>query len=69
MHTIHLVQDILDKENKKWKDFYNEYLKRGGDGFYGSVMNPYLEPSLRYKSLSSQKLDYGLCPNFRKNTK
>ncbi len=56
----------LDQENKKWKDFYNEYLKRGGDGFYGSVMNPYLEPSLRYKSLSSQKFDYGLCPNAEK---
>ena len=53
----------LNDKNKKWKDFYNKYIERGGDGFYGSVMNPYLEPALQNKTFSYQKLDRGLCPN------
>ena len=54
---------LLTDKNKTWKDFYNEFRKRGGDGFYGSVMNPYLEPSLLGKSNSYQKYQRGLCPN------
>ena len=53
---------LLTEPQKTWKDFYNEFKNRGGDGFYGCVMNPYLEPSLRGKSKSSQLYDYGLCP-------
>lgn len=30
--------------NVGWKDFYNLYKKNGGDGFYGGVSIPYLEP-------------------------
>tara|TARA_B100000073_G_scaffold82687_1_gene63285 strand:+ start:35455 stop:36615 length:1161 start_codon:yes stop_codon:yes gene_type:complete len=54
---------LLKDKNKTWKDFYNEYRKRGGDGFYGCVMNPYLEPSLLGKSKSYQIYQEGLCPN------
>ena len=53
---------LLKDENKTWKDFYNEFRKRGGDGFYGCVMNPYLEPSLIGKSKSNQIYAKGLCP-------
>ena len=52
----------LEDSDKTWKDFYNEYCKRGGDGFYGSVMNPYLEPALLNKSKSIQMYEPGLCP-------
>jgi len=30
--------------NVTWKEFYNLYKKNGGDGFYGGVSVPYLEP-------------------------
>tara|TARA_Y100000589_G_scaffold194623_1_gene184075 strand:- start:947 stop:2128 length:1182 start_codon:yes stop_codon:yes gene_type:complete len=48
---------------KDWKSFYNEFIRRGGDGFYACVANPYLETSLYpiYKSQFNQK--YCLCPN------
>ena len=45
-----------------WKEFYNEYKKMGGDGFYGVVAIPYLEPALEGKKLGSQNLAPGLCP-------
>ena len=38
--------EILD--GKSWKDFYNEFIRMGGDGFYASVVNPYLEPSIKH---------------------
>lgn len=46
----------------KWKEFYNRYLARGGDGFYGSVMVPYLEPALRGREFGGRRLERGLCP-------
>ena len=45
-----------------WKDFYNRYKSVGGDGFYACWINPYLEPSLRYKTFGSVVYDCGLCP-------
>ena len=44
-----------------WKSFYREYKARGGDGFYGVVAIPYLEPSLIGRKIGGQVLDYGLC--------
>jgi perosamine synthetase len=35
------------KFNISWKNFYNQYKKMGGDGFYGACVCPHLEPSLR----------------------
>ncbi|MDH5543923.1 MAG: DegT/DnrJ/EryC1/StrS family aminotransferase, partial [Nitrospinota bacterium] len=46
----------------KWKEFYNRYLEMGGDGFYGCVVTPYLEPALRGKQFGTEKLVEGLCP-------
>lgn len=45
-----------------WKDFYNKYIERGGDGFYSCWKNPYLEPSLRGKRMGNQTFEKGLCP-------
>lgn len=45
-----------------WKDFYNRYKSMGGDGFYACWINPYLEPSLRYKTFGPVVYDRGLCP-------
>ena len=51
-----------EKFNVSWKSFYNEYKKLGGDGFYGCVAIPYLEPSLLGKSYGGYLLTHGLCP-------
>lgn len=45
-----------------WKDFYNLYKTKGGDGFYACWANPYLEPSLRGRKLGGQLFERGLCP-------
>ena len=47
----------------KWKDFYNMYKVRDGDGFYACWKNPYLEPSLKNKEYGTQNWSEGLCPN------
>jgi len=46
----------------KWKEFYNRYTQNGGDGFYGCVVIPYLEPALRGKEFGGKKMEAGLCP-------
>ena len=46
----------------KWKEFYNRYKEKGGDGFYGCVVTPYLEPALRGMQIGAQRLEAGLCP-------
>lgn len=35
------------KYNISWKDFYNRYIKAGGDGFYSACKPIYLEPSIQ----------------------
>jgi perosamine synthetase len=45
-----------------WKDFYNRYTAKGGNGFYSAWINPYLEPVLKGKKLGEQILNFGLCP-------
>jgi len=54
----------LGAEERKipWKDFYNRYKKMGGDGFYACWKNPYLEPSLKGRTMGSQTFELGLCP-------
>lgn len=46
----------------KWKEFYNRYIEKGGDGFYGCVAIPYLEPALRGREFGGHRLEKGLCP-------
>ena len=38
----------------------------GGDGFYSSVVNPYLEPSIKHLFAKSFDKEYYLCPNAEK---
>lgn len=54
----------LGAEERKipWKDFYNRYKKMGGDGFYACWKNPYLEPSLKGRTMGGQTFELGLCP-------
>ena len=56
--------EIVD--GKSWKDFYNEFIRMGGDGFYGSVVNPYLEPSIKHLFSESFHKDYYICPKAEK---
>ena len=54
----------------KWKEFYNRYKKKGGDGFYACWKPPYLEPSLYGKKMGNQIFKEGLCPiaeNYQKS--
>jgi perosamine synthetase len=46
----------------KWKEFYNRYKEMGGDGFYAAWIAPYLEPSLRGRTMGNQRFERGLCP-------
>ena len=46
----------------RWKEFYNRYREMGGDGFYGCVVTPYLEPALRGKVFAGVRMEPGLCP-------
>ncbi len=52
----------LAERGVAWKDFYNRYLEMGGDGFYGCVVTPYLEPALRGKVFGGVTMAPGLCP-------
>ena len=52
----------MEKLNISWKDFYNEYRKMGGDGFYGAVAIPYTEPALKNKLNKKYNWGPGLCP-------
>jgi perosamine synthetase len=64
-HTFYtFAVDFLGQAERgiSWKEFYTRYRAKGGDGFYGCVMNPYLEPSLRGKVLGNTRMGPGLCP-------
>jgi len=45
-----------------WKDFYQKYKALGGDGFYGCVAIPYLEPALTGRVYGKQTLEKGIAP-------
>lgn len=45
-----------------WKAFYHKYKEMGGNGFYGVVAIPYLEPSLHGKTYGDTRLQSGICP-------
>ena len=45
-----------------WKDFYNHYIKMGGDGFYGACKVPYLEPAFHGLEVNGVRYESGLCP-------
>lgn len=45
-----------------WRDIYTKVTELGGDGFYGCVLNPYLEPVFRGQKTHLQHWVNGLCP-------
>ena len=47
---------------RTWRDIYNQVNVNGGDGFYGCVLNPYLEPVFRGNKTLNQSWERGLCP-------
>jgi perosamine synthetase len=53
----------FEERKVSWKDFYDQYKLMGGDGFYGNVMIPYLEPALKGKKFGNTILGPGLCPH------
>lgn len=52
----------LEERGVTWKDFYNRYKEMGGDGFYGCVVTPYLEPALKGKVFGGVTMAPGLNP-------
>ncbi len=48
---------------REWEDIYNLVIEFGGNGFYGNVLNPYLEPVFINQKSQLQKWSRGLCPN------
>tara|TARA_Y100000590_G_C15597846_1_gene968764 strand:- start:35 stop:1249 length:1215 start_codon:yes stop_codon:yes gene_type:complete len=45
-----------------WKDFYNQYIEMGGDGFYGACKVPYLEPAFKDLVVNNVSYNNGICP-------
>jgi perosamine synthetase len=52
----------LVEKGISWQEFYEEFVGRGGDGFYAAWKNPYLEPALRGRICDDITLETGLCP-------
>ena len=64
-HSYYTFSALYDGEKQKgvtWKQFYNRYIETGGDGFYACWKNPYLEPSLKGKSLNAREFPVGSFP-------
>ena len=45
-----------------WKEFYNMYIKMGGDGFYSACVTPYLEPVFQNDDNYNKIYTRGMCP-------
>lgn len=64
-HTFYTFAVRYDGEAARampWKQFYDRYRERGGDGFYSNVAIPYLEPSLAGRTVGEQTYQLGQCP-------
>lgn len=46
----------------EWNEFYDKYVKMGGDGFYSACIVPYLEPVFRGKEYNGRRYDNNSCP-------
>lgn len=66
-YTLGVLYEGLDVS---WEDFRKEYIKNGGDGFYGACSIPYLEPAIVNRSYVArcpwvyESTNYvpGICP-------
>jgi len=69
-YTLAVKYEGVEKIGVSWEDFRKEYVKAGGDGFYGAWSVPYLEPVMierkyvrRYPEIYSDiNYEKGLCP-------
>ncbi len=61
-YTFAIKYQGAEKHGISWKDFYNQYVNAGGDGFYGACLIPYLEPALIGQTFGSVTCAKGLCP-------
>ena len=61
-YTFGVEYKGFDKKGIKWKEFHNMFTEMGGDGFYSSWKNPYLEPALKGKKFGDTICEEGLCP-------
>ena len=48
-HSYYTFAFLFEHNDISWEEFYDTYIKMGGDGFYACWKNPYLEPSLKEK--------------------
>jgi perosamine synthetase len=64
-HTYYTYGVLYEGESARgipWREFYKKYKERGGDGFYATWVNPYLEPVLKGKNIDGIVMGVGLCP-------
>lgn len=69
-YTLAVVYEGKENIGVSWEDFRKEYIKQGGDGFYGAWSVPYLEPVIVERKFvrrcprvyENVKYDKGLCP-------
>lgn len=69
-YTLGVLYEGQEKIGVSWKDFWREYIKNGGDGFYGACMVNYLEPVIAERKFVKRcpwvyenvKYEKGLCP-------
>lgn len=50
-----------EKLGLSWREFYNLYKEKGGDGFYGSCQIPYLEPVFNSFEINGHTYKKGIC--------
>lgn len=62
MYTFAFLYEGMNAKGVSWKEFYNRFKEKGGDGFYAAWVNPYLEPALKNKQFGITKCQHGLCP-------
>ncbi len=61
-YTYSFEYDGLNKKGISWKEFYNMYIKMGGDGFYSACVVPYLEPVFQGNPKYNKLFTRGTCP-------
>lgn len=69
-YTLGVLYEGKERIGVSWEDFRKEYIKQGGDGFYGAWSVPYLEPVMTERRFVKfcpwvyQKVKYkkGICP-------
>jgi len=53
---------VIYRGPRDWREIYESIKRNGGDGFYGCVLNPYLEPVFRGLRSAAQQWAVGLSP-------